>query len=116
MNQLNNFISELKMGIAERDELVAEQGEVISGLKLLNKGLNKLCDSQSACIREVRDDLREPNDIAGCRITPVLVFWTGRALYWVKFAFETGFELASSCVNLPCYASNRNRNVLDFMK
>ena len=39
--------------------LVAGQGELISGLQLLNKGLNELCDSQSACIREVRDDLRE---------------------------------------------------------
>jgi hypothetical protein len=54
--------------------------------------------------------------MAGYRITPVLVFWTGRALYWVKFTFETGFGLSSSCANLPCYASNRNRNILDFMK
>jgi hypothetical protein len=54
--------------------------------------------------------------MAGCRITPVLVSWTGRALYWVEFTFETGFELPSSCVNLPCYASNRNRNILDFMR
>jgi hypothetical protein len=28
----------------------------------------------------------------------------------------TGFELPSSCVNLPCYASNRNRSGLDFMR
>jgi hypothetical protein len=54
--------------------------------------------------------------MAGYRITPVLVFWTGRALYWVEFTFETGFELPSSCVNLPCYASNLNRNILDFMR
>ena len=26
-------------------------------------------------------------DMAGYRITPVLVFWTGRAVYWVKFTF-----------------------------
>jgi hypothetical protein len=56
VNQQNNFISELKMGIAERDGLVARQEELISGLKFLNKGLNELCDRQSACIREVRDD------------------------------------------------------------
>jgi hypothetical protein len=41
---------------------VAGQGELISGLQLLNKGLNELCDSQSACIREVRGGLREPNE------------------------------------------------------
>jgi hypothetical protein len=54
--------------------------------------------------------------MAGYRITPVLIFWTGRALYWVKFTFETGFELPSSCPVLPCYAPNLNRNILDFMK
>jgi hypothetical protein len=32
--------------------------------------------------------------MAGYRITPVLVFWTGLPLNWVKFTFETGFELA----------------------
>jgi hypothetical protein len=55
-------------------------------------------------------------NMAGCRITPVLVFWTGRALYWVKFTFETGFKLPSSCITLPCYALNLNRNILDFMR
>jgi hypothetical protein len=54
--------------------------------------------------------------MAGCRITPVLVFWTGLPLHWVKFAFETGFELPSSWVNLPGYGSNLNRNILDFMR
>jgi hypothetical protein len=53
--------------------------------------------------------------MAGYRITPVLGFWTKRELNWVKFTFETGFELPSSCLNLPCYALNRNRNILDFM-
>jgi hypothetical protein len=56
------------------------------------------------------------NNMAGYRITPVLIFWTLRVLYWVEFTFETGFGLSSSCVNLPCYGSNRNRNILDFMK
>jgi hypothetical protein len=54
--------------------------------------------------------------MAGCRITPVLVFWTGLPLYWVKFTFETGFELPSSCHTLPCYATHRNRIILDFMR
>ena len=56
------FISELEMGIARRDGLLAGQEELISGLEFLNKGLNELCNSQSACIREVRDDLRESNE------------------------------------------------------
>ncbi len=54
--------------------------------------------------------------MAGYRITPVLVFWTKRELNWVKFTFETGFELPSSCPVLPGYAPNRNRNILDFMR
>jgi hypothetical protein len=54
--------------------------------------------------------------MAGYRITPVLVFWTLPDLHWVKFTSETGFELPSSCINLPCYASNLNRNILDFMR
>ena len=54
--------------------------------------------------------------MAGYRITPVLVFWTCRDLHWVKFTFETGFELPSSCPVLPCYAPNLNRNILDFMR
>jgi hypothetical protein len=54
--------------------------------------------------------------MAGCRITPILVSWAGRALYWVEFTFETGFELPSSCHTLPCYATHLNRNILDFMR
>ena len=53
--------------------------------------------------------------MAGYRITPVLVFWILPDLHWVKFTSETGFELPSSCPVLPCYAPNRNRNILDFM-
>jgi hypothetical protein len=54
--------------------------------------------------------------IAGCRITPVLVFWTGLPLHSVKFTFETGFELSSSWTALPCYGPDLNRNILDFMR
>jgi hypothetical protein len=52
----------------------------------------------------------------GYRITPVLVFWTFRVRHWVKFTFETGFELPSSWAALPGYGPNMNRNILDFMK
>jgi hypothetical protein len=54
--------------------------------------------------------------MAGCRITPVLVFWTLRARMWEFLRLWTGFELPSSCRTLPCYAANRNRNILDFMR
>jgi hypothetical protein len=54
--------------------------------------------------------------MAGCGITPVLIFWTLPDLHWVKFTSETGFELSSSWSNLPCYGVNLNRNILDFMK
>jgi hypothetical protein len=49
--------------------------------------------------------------MAGYLITPVLVFWTLRDLHWEFLRLWTGFELFSSCLNLPCYASNRNRNI-----
>ena len=54
--------------------------------------------------------------MAGYLITPVLVFWTLPDLHWVKFTSEAGFELPSSCLTLPGYASNLNRNILDFMR
>jgi hypothetical protein len=55
-------------------------------------------------------------NMAGCRITPVLVFWTGRAVYWVKFTFETGFELPRSWTALPCYGLDLNRNSFCVMR
>jgi uncharacterized protein (DUF3084 family) len=54
-DQQDGIISKLKLQAAQREEQ-------IRGLERQNKGLNELCDSQSACIREVRDDLREPNE------------------------------------------------------
>jgi hypothetical protein len=55
-------------------------------------------------------------DMAGYRITPVLIFWTGLPLYWVKFTFEAGFELPSSWSALPCYGADLNRHILDCMR
>jgi hypothetical protein len=46
----------------------------------------------------------------------VQVFSTGRANHWEFLRLRTGFELPSSCINLPCYALNLNRNILDFMR
>jgi hypothetical protein len=54
--------------------------------------------------------------MAGCRITPVLVFWTLRVLHWEFLRLWTGFELPSPWIALPDYGSNRNRNILDFMR
>jgi hypothetical protein len=54
--------------------------------------------------------------MAGYRITPVLGFWTGRANHWEFLRLWTGFELPSSWITLPDYGSNRNRNILDFMR
>jgi hypothetical protein len=69
-----------------------------------------LCGGHQKVINVVGDGM------AGYLITPVLVFWTGLLLHWVKFTFETGFELPSSWLNLPCYGLNLNRNILDFMR
>jgi hypothetical protein len=54
--------------------------------------------------------------MAGPAINLVQVYRTGLLLHWIKFTFETGFELPSSWINLPCYGLNLNRNILDFMR
>jgi hypothetical protein len=54
--------------------------------------------------------------MAGPGKKPVQVYRTGRDLHWVKFTFETGFELPSSCHTLPAYATHLNRNILDYMR
>jgi hypothetical protein len=41
--------------------------------------------------------------MAGPGKKPVQVYRTGRDLHWVKFTFEAGFELISSCLTLPDY-------------
>jgi hypothetical protein len=43
-------------------------------------------------------------------------FGKKRVLHWEFLRLWTGFGLSSSWVNLPGYGSNRNRNILDFMK
>jgi hypothetical protein len=54
--------------------------------------------------------LPHAHDMAGPATNLVQVFRTGRAVYLEFLRLWTGFELPSSCVNLPCCASNRNRN------
>jgi hypothetical protein len=54
--------------------------------------------------------------MAGLGNDPVQVFRTCRDLHWELLRLWTGFELPSSCLTLPAYASNRNRNILDFMR
>jgi hypothetical protein len=53
--------------------------------------------------------------MAGLGDNPVQGFRTLRDLHWEYLRLWTGFELSSSWLNLPCYGSNRNRNILDFM-
>jgi hypothetical protein len=55
-------------------------------------------------------------DMAGLGNNLVQVFSTGLPLHWEFLRLRTGFELPSSCITLPDYASNRNRNILDFMR
>ena len=55
LDQQDRIISELELQAAQREEQ-------IRGLERQNKGLNELCDSQSACIRGVCGGLRESNE------------------------------------------------------
>jgi hypothetical protein len=64
--------------------------------------------AESACYLDMTFPINNDDSLAwqrvamaGYLITPVLVFWTLRVLHWVKFTFETGFELPSSCRALP---------------
>jgi hypothetical protein len=54
--------------------------------------------------------------MAGLGKNLVQVFSTLRDLHWEFLRLWAGFELPSSCINLPCYALNLNRNILDFMR
>jgi hypothetical protein len=54
--------------------------------------------------------------MAGPGNNPVQGFRTKRELHWEFLRLWTGFELPSSWLNLPCYGSNLNRNILDFMR
>jgi hypothetical protein len=54
--------------------------------------------------------------MAGPAINPVQVFSTLPDLHWKFLRLRTGFELPSSLIALPDYGSNRNRNILDFMR
>jgi hypothetical protein len=54
--------------------------------------------------------------MAGPGNNPVQIFATLRELHWEFLRLWTGFELSSSWIALPDYGSNRNRNILDFMR
>jgi hypothetical protein len=54
--------------------------------------------------------------MAGPGNDPVQVYRTGRENHWEFLRLWTGFELPSSWIALPDYGSNRNRNILDFMR
>jgi hypothetical protein len=87
---------------------------------------------ERVCAREARDRKRREQRIAAGTLVvrqpalaeymagpgndPVQVYRTLRDLHWEFLRLRTGFELPSSCPVLPCYAQNRNRNILDFMR
>jgi hypothetical protein len=54
--------------------------------------------------------------MAGPGNDPVQVFRTVRDLHWEFLRRWTGVELSSSWSALPCYGTDRNRNMLDFMR
>jgi hypothetical protein len=54
--------------------------------------------------------------MAGPAINPVQVFSTLPDLHWEFLRLWTGFELPSSWNVLPCYGTNLNRNISDFMR
>jgi hypothetical protein len=53
---------------------------------------------------------------AGPAINPVQGFRTCRDLHWEFLRLRAGFELPSSWNVHPCYGTNLNRNILDFMR
>ncbi len=54
--------------------------------------------------------------MAGPGDNPVQVFSTLPGFDWEFLRLWTGFELSSSWIAHPDYGSNRNRNILDFMR
>ena len=62
LDQQDRIISELESQAAQREEQIRGLERQIRGLERQNMRLNELCDSKSAFIREVRDDLRESNE------------------------------------------------------
>jgi hypothetical protein len=62
------------------------------------------------------DQVGENPPMAGPAINLVQVYRTGLPLHWEFLRLWTGFELPSSCINLPCYALNLNRNSFCVMR
>jgi hypothetical protein len=54
--------------------------------------------------------------MAGPGNDPVQVYRTKRELHREFLRLWTGFELSSSWNVHPCYGTNLNRNILDFMR
>jgi hypothetical protein len=54
--------------------------------------------------------------MAGLGNNPVQVFSTCREVLCEFLRLRTGFDLPSSWNVVPCYGTNLNRNILDFMR
>jgi hypothetical protein len=74
----------------------------------LHVGMNKILEKEMKEIIAIA--------MAGPGVNPVQGFWTLPDLHWEFLRLWTGFELSSSCANLPCCAPNRNRNSFCVMR
>jgi hypothetical protein len=54
--------------------------------------------------------------MAGLGNNPVQIFRTLRDLHWEFLRLRAGFGLSSSWNVLPCYGTNLNRNISDFIR
>jgi hypothetical protein len=54
--------------------------------------------------------------MAGPAINPVQGFRTLHDLHWEFLRLWTDFKLSSSWNVVPCYGTDLNRNILDFMR
>jgi hypothetical protein len=73
-------------------------------------------DSMSAIFAADFDRIQRAGTMAGPGNNPVQVLSTGLSLHWEFLRLRAGFELPSSWNVVPCYGTNLNRNILDFMR
>ena len=101
------LLRQAHQAVAQRKDLVQALSEASTAMVMQDakqkatERLGRQMHYEKAQAEAKAMEQRELATIAGYRITPVLGFWTLRDLHWVKFTFETGFELSSSCVDLP---------------
>jgi hypothetical protein len=105
----------ISMAEAIKSDRLAEVKSVEYGLKL-HEGLMQALLSVTKVTKVTKVGGFQSVPIAGLAINLVQVYRTQLLLYFVFLRFETGFELSSSCLILPGYASSTNRSSLIFMR